>query len=847
MRKILIVIPLLYTTALKADMIVDTSEADLTIARMKASRFLKKATMGPNPTEVNNLADRILAAGELNAYGEWFNTQTGMSQRTALDHHFANVVHVNKGMNARRQEHAWWDWSIKAPDQFRVKAAHVWSQMMPASQEVTANNRLAGMRYWEVLYANALGSHKDLLSAVTFNTTMGAWLSHLLNDKGDESLGVFADENYAREVMQLFTIGIYSLNNDGTFQFDNNGERVENYDNEDITEIAKVFTGFHYDNGSSFARGATDWTKPMLISANNHDESQKNILGNNFPAGRDGYAEVSDLLDILTNHSSCAPFIGRELIKKYSSANPSNAYVASVANVYRSTNGNLTEVIKAILTHDESINAVSYIKQNIGGGQTRILVSNNSVSESSVMTVLEDKTPTSGWKQIDITGFEDPIIIASPLSHTGADPCHVRIRNVEAGSFEYMVEEWDYLDGNHAEERVFFLVMERGIHSLGGVTWEAGSATVDERWKKINLLGGFAGNQNVFSQCVTFNGPSAVVTRHQNVLANSFEIFLQEEKANNPVHANETVHYIAHGSGVAPRVGDINGIPFQSFRQSGVTDNSSTINFPQSAGSSPALFAQIRTFVGGDPSGLRTLSLNNSSASIFVEEEASDGSGTVHRFGGGEVVDWLVFDMGSATTATGASNNTVNYEGVLQDPVLLMTNHLRYNRVESNISADEGFVVYDRSTIGTDYARRIHAPNTVFFDYSTGFTPGTGPLADEANRTNLELVSPASELLPRSYIGLMNVLSGHVHRRGTGIQHDRHLQSDFVTMQAIEAQQWDFDEIYDHFNLYLCGGNLPLELKTQLAEIIEDEEDLSERMELTFRALYHSSSFAVSY
>ena len=116
-------------------------------------------------------------------------------------------------------------------------------QILPAYGRDATIGWWANLAYMDLLKDNAFGNHRDLLEDVTYSPVMGNFLSSLKNDKGDESAGIFPDENYAREVMQLFSVGIYRIDNNARFVTDGNGNRVENYTNEDITQIARVFTG----------------------------------------------------------------------------------------------------------------------------------------------------------------------------------------------------------------------------------------------------------------------------------------------------------------------------------------------------------------------------------------------------------------------------------------------------------------------------------------------------------------------------------------------------------------------------------------------------------------------------
>ena len=242
-----------------------------------------------------------------------------------------------------------------------------------------------------------------------------------------------------------------------------------------------------------------------------------------------------------------------------------------------------------------------------------------------------------GWNNISFSrSFTNPIVVASPLTNYGSDPAHIRIRNVTSTGFQYTLEEWDYLDGSHATNEVaHFMVMERGIHTIGGVKWEAGTKQVNHQFKTVTLDTSFGGGQTIIPQVTTTNGSQAVVVRIRNISGNSFEMKLQEEEGNDGTHSNETVHYIALWS----TSGSDGIMKFKAGKTNNVNNNLKTVNYNDGAYNSPFFFAQISTYNGADPCGLRRGTLGNRRVDIFVEEEGSLNAEVAHV---NEVVNWLV-------------------------------------------------------------------------------------------------------------------------------------------------------------------------------------------------------------
>jgi uncharacterized protein (DUF1800 family) len=241
--------------------------------------------------------------------------------------------------------------------------------------------------YWDILNARAFGNFRELLQDITLNPAMGMFLNTLGNRAAD-GRGRMPDENYAREVMQLFTIGLFELNQDGTNRLQN-GRPIETYSAEDVSELAKVFTGYDYDLAgitftpevdSSFQIPAADFVRrPMTAdparwvpprASGFHSTEAKSFLGLTIPAGTSAAESLRRALDHLFNHPNVAPFFSRQMIQRLVTSNPSPAYVSRVAAVFANNGqgqrGDLRAVFKAILTDDEALDPAGVTNANFG-------------------------------------------------------------------------------------------------------------------------------------------------------------------------------------------------------------------------------------------------------------------------------------------------------------------------------------------------------------------------------------------------------------------------------------------------------------------------------------------------
>lgn len=331
--------------------------------RDDAARFLTQATFGPTEASI----DRVMALG----YSAWIDEQFALpatSHRATWD--ATDTVLKAAGGNAGQDQvfESFWKQAVTGEDQLRQRVAFALSQIFVVSM-VDGNvgeNPRAVAAWLDMLGSDGLKTYRTLLESVSRHPMMGYYLSHLRNQKADPRTGRVPDENYAREVMQLFSIGLVELNEDGS------SKGTDTYGPADIAGLAKVFTGWSWDcpdwpdNSCFFNGSANNNSKPdraflpMLGYAQYHSTDEKRFLGTVIAAQSQSAPDTSlrTALDTLAAHPNVGPFIGKQLIQRLVTSNPSPAYVAAVARRFadngQGVRGDMKAVIKAILTHPEA-------------------------------------------------------------------------------------------------------------------------------------------------------------------------------------------------------------------------------------------------------------------------------------------------------------------------------------------------------------------------------------------------------------------------------------------------------------------------------------------------------------
>ena len=257
----------------------------------------------------------------------------------------------------------WWNRAMTAPDQVQQRVAYALSQIFVVSDiDILRDNPPALTSYMDTLLAGTTGNFRELLLNVSLHPAMGIYLSHVNNRKADPENNIFPDENFAREVMQLFSIGLFELNDDGSLRYDADGEVIPTYDSDDIREYAKIFTGLSYSGPNAwFGRWRPYFREPMQMFEGQHSPGEKHLLGGVVvPDGQTGMEDIEMAVDSLFNHPNVGPFIGRQLIQRLTTSNPSPAYIERVTDAFNGTTtgvrGDMKAVVRAILLDPEVTN-----------------------------------------------------------------------------------------------------------------------------------------------------------------------------------------------------------------------------------------------------------------------------------------------------------------------------------------------------------------------------------------------------------------------------------------------------------------------------------------------------------
>lgn len=344
-----------------------TSEQGLSRTdRVSAAQFLQLATFGATATEID--------AKTKVSVDEWLEAQFQLpiSRHTPIVNRYLQTYGYdidampNPGTFRR---FAFWERVIESPDQLRQLVAYALTQVFVVSDRPTPIfvNPLALSSYYDTLLEHSFGNFEDLLLAVTMHPVMGFYLSHVNNAKSDPVANTFPDENYAREVMQLFTIGLYELNLDGSWILDPAGKPIPTYDNQVIREFSKVFTGLSYgETGYSpelmFGKRNPAFNVPMVMFEEFHEPGEKTLLnGEILPSGQSAMEDIRGAVKNLFQHANVGPFIGKLLIQRLITSNPSPAYVARVASAFNggseTPRGDMKALVRAILTDPEAASA----------------------------------------------------------------------------------------------------------------------------------------------------------------------------------------------------------------------------------------------------------------------------------------------------------------------------------------------------------------------------------------------------------------------------------------------------------------------------------------------------------
>lgn len=275
---------------------------------------------------------------------------------------------------------SWWDTALKTDEVLRHRVALALSEILVISDKSVLELNSYGLaNYYDMLYKHAFGNYEELLYKVTMHPCMGVYLTHLNNPKEDKANNIHPDENFAREIMQLFTIGLYELNLDGTRKLDRKGNPIATYDNKDIKQLAKVFTGLgpgkYWWPWEDYSSYDTYWgakenkipninlSVPMIAFEQWHEQGEKTLLKKHtIKPGQSTKQDIKETVKFLVHEQNTAVFISKKLIQSLVTSNPSKRYIKDVAKTFidngQGVTGDLKAVVTKILLHKEAINGV---------------------------------------------------------------------------------------------------------------------------------------------------------------------------------------------------------------------------------------------------------------------------------------------------------------------------------------------------------------------------------------------------------------------------------------------------------------------------------------------------------
>ena len=360
--------------------LVQATSSDVSTAQ--SFRILEQATYGPTEDDMNEVQSLGLTQWiekQLNSSSAYDSStdshQSHLQKYKAIakmsepstyesDSDFNNNFH---GRTSDYQTAAWFENALHGKDQLRQRVALALSELMviSGSKQRTRFRGDSLASYYDILAKYAFGNFRTLMGEVSRSPGMGIFLSHQGNKKFNSSSNTHPDENFARELMQLFSIGLWKMNQDGSMVKDSNGDPIASYTQNDVEELAKVMTGYDIKGNSKYGKtsraNGEEWSSPMEFNSTHHEYASKTFLGSTIGTEGSSNSEPSDLdqaLEIIFQHQNVGPHVGRHLITRLVTSNPSSAYISRVAGIFNNDGtgirGNLKEVVKAVLLDGEA-------------------------------------------------------------------------------------------------------------------------------------------------------------------------------------------------------------------------------------------------------------------------------------------------------------------------------------------------------------------------------------------------------------------------------------------------------------------------------------------------------------
>ncbi|MBL0140941.1 MAG: DUF1800 family protein [Betaproteobacteria bacterium] len=375
-----------------------------------AARFLTQSTFGMKGVEE---VDAIKTQG----YEAWMNAQFAMNAASHVQYVNDRKAAGDKVQEERAYEAIWQQW-LTEPGQLRARMSFALSEIFVISNIAPDLDTYAMASYMDVLNRNAFGNYRQLLEEVTLHPAMGYYLNMIGSKKEDAARGTHPNENYAREVMQLFSLGLHKLNQDGSPILDGQGLPQPTYDESAVKGLAAAFTGWSFAGNdtskpSVFDPAKENWLDPLIPWETWHDNAAKTLFnGITIPANQGARKDLKDALDAIFNHPNVGPFIGRELIQRLVTSNPSPPYIGRVAGIFNNNGqgvrGDLRAVIRAVLLDPEARDLA--ITGNPGWGKQREPV----IRFANFLRALKATSP-SGRNKIWYLDSADEGLNQSPL------------------------------------------------------------------------------------------------------------------------------------------------------------------------------------------------------------------------------------------------------------------------------------------------------------------------------------------------------------------------------------------------------------------------------------------------
>jgi len=343
--------------------------------RKEAARLLTQASFGPRANEIEQVAE-FLANNNVTA---WIDAQVNkpITLHYPVAEQLSSDNEVLSGASDRTMRmDAWWRASLLGEDQLRQRIAFALSQLFVISENSQLGNfQIEIANYYDLLLGHAFGNYRELMEDVTKSPVMGLYLSMMGNEKPQPDLNIRPDENFARELMQLFTIGLNEMNIDGSLKLDLQGQAIPTYNQETIEAYAHVFTGWHFAGKTElnwnlfFAN--YDFLTPMELVDSFHDQDSKILLnGYMVPSGTQGETALDIALDSLFMHPNMPPFVAKHMIQHLVTSNPSSEYVARVASAFEDNGegvrGNMLAVVTAVMIDSEAREPEYYSQAHYG-------------------------------------------------------------------------------------------------------------------------------------------------------------------------------------------------------------------------------------------------------------------------------------------------------------------------------------------------------------------------------------------------------------------------------------------------------------------------------------------------